>query len=238
MLSLTLYHADALMKCTYIWYISVLSKRRVHKPTSYVRTNQYCHKSMGLLFRTAEQHESPGWELPHWFLPFVPFLHFFITIEAPFTFWLHITFILCRHSSVSALQWRHNGRNVVSNHRRLDCLLSRMFRRRSKKTSKVRVTGLCEGNSPVTGEFPAQRASNAENVSIWWRHHVLAAYHINIGNASPQLSFNHFNNTFHWPRGLSWCQLCGDCLGDNLRCRWSWYHSVLANSSGLSFPWK
>ena len=29
-----------------------------------------------------------------------------------------------------------------------------------------------EGNSPVTGEFPAQRASNAENVSIWWRHHV------------------------------------------------------------------
>ena len=45
-------------------------------------------------------------------------------------------------------------------------------RRRSKKTSKLCVTGLCEGNSPVTGEFPAQRASNAENVSIWWRHHV------------------------------------------------------------------
>ena len=41
----------------------------------------------------------------------------------------------------------------------------------SKKTSKLRVTGLCEGNSPVTGEFPAQRASNAKNVSIWWRHH-------------------------------------------------------------------
>ena len=46
------------------------------------------------------------------------------------------------------------------------------FTRRSKKTSKVRVTGLCEGNSPVTGEFPEQRASNAENVSIWLRHHV------------------------------------------------------------------
>ena len=39
------------------------------------------------------------------------------------------------------------------------------------KKSKLRVTGLCEGNSPVTGEFPAQRASNAENASIWWRHH-------------------------------------------------------------------
>ena len=45
-------------------------------------------------------------------------------------------------------------------------------RRISKKTSKLRVTGLCVGNSPVTDEFPAQRASNAENVSIWWRHHA------------------------------------------------------------------
>ena len=42
--------------------------------------------------------------------------------------------------------------------------------RRSKETSKLRVTCLCEGNSPVTGEFSAQRASNAENVSIWWRY--------------------------------------------------------------------
>ena len=31
----------------------------------------------------------------------------------------------------------------------------------------------CKGNSPVTGEFPAQRASDAENVSIWWRHHLI-----------------------------------------------------------------
>ena len=45
-------------------------------------------------------------------------------------------------------------------------------RRRSKKTSKFSVTGLCVGNSPVTDEFPTQRASNAENVSIWWRHHA------------------------------------------------------------------
>ena len=54
-----------------------------------------------------------------------------------------------------------------------DCLLNRLFRRRSKKTSKLRVIGLCEGNSPVTGEFPAQKASDAGKVSIWWRHHVV-----------------------------------------------------------------
>ena len=68
------------------------------------------------------------------------------------------------------LQWCHNERNGISNHQRLDCLLNSLSRRRSKKTSKLRVIGLCEGNSPVTGEFTAQRASNAENVSIWWHH--------------------------------------------------------------------
>ena len=71
-----------------------------------------------------------------------------------------------------SLQWRHNGRDSVSNHQPYDCLFNRWFRRRSKKTSKLRVTGLCAGNSPGTGEFPAQMASTAENVSIWWRHHV------------------------------------------------------------------
>ena len=48
-----------------------------------------------------------------------------------------------------------NGLN--SNDRRIDYFLNRLFRRRWKKTPKLRVTGLCEGNSPVTGEFPDQR---------------------------------------------------------------------------------
>ena len=39
--------------------------------------------------------------------------------------------------------------------------------------SKLHITGLCAGNSLVTSEFPTQRASNAENCSIWWRHHVI-----------------------------------------------------------------
>ena len=65
-----------------------------------------------------------------------------------------------------SLLWRHNGCDGVSNHQPHDCLLSWLFGRRSKKTSKLRVTGLCAGNSPVTGEFPTQMASNAENVSI------------------------------------------------------------------------
>ena len=46
-------------------------------------------------------------------------------------------------------QWRHNERDGVSNHQPHDCLLNRSFRHRSKKTSKLRVTCFCEGNSPV-----------------------------------------------------------------------------------------
>ena len=74
--------------------------------------------------------------------------------------------------SLNTLQWRHNEHECVSNHRRFDYLLNRLFRGRSKKISKLYATGRCEGNPPVTGGFPSQRASNAENVSIWWRHHV------------------------------------------------------------------
>ena len=78
----------------------------------------------------------------------------------------YVTSCLCM-----ALRWRHNGRDSVSNHQPHDCLLNRLFRRRSKTISKRRVTGLCAGNSPGTGEFPAQMASNVEIVSVWWRHH-------------------------------------------------------------------
>ena len=64
--------------------------------------------------------------------------------------------------SFKSVQLRHNEH---------DCLLNGFFRRRTKKTSKLCVTGLCEGNPPLTGGFSSQRASRAENVSIWWRHH-------------------------------------------------------------------
>ena len=75
----------------------------------------------------------------------------------------------------STLHWHHNERDGVSNHQLHDWLLNCLFGLRSKKTSKLRVTGrywpFCAGNSPVTSEFPAQKASNADYVSMWWRHH-------------------------------------------------------------------
>ena len=91
--------------------------------------------------------------------------------------------------NVYALRWRHNGRNSVSNHQPQDCLLNRLFRRRSKKTSKLRVTCLCVGNSPGTGEFPAN----------WWRHHgvcvLMGCEHIRLCKYSLKCYFRTYD--FH-----------------------------------------
>ena len=76
-----------------------------------------------------------------------------------------------------SLQWRHDECDSVSNQQPHHCLLNRLFRRKSKKTSMLRVTGLCAGKSPETGEFSAQMASNAEKVSIWWRHYATLRCH-------------------------------------------------------------
>ena len=90
--------------------------------------------------------------------------------------------------SAVSLQWRHNERDGITNHQPHDCLLNHLFRHRSKKTSKLRVghLPLC-GEFTGTGEFPAQRASNVENVSIWWLHHVaqkscLGMKHVSLEN--------------------------------------------------------
>ena len=69
------------------------------------------------------------------------------------------------------LQWRHNEPDCVSNHRRLDCLLNRLIRRRSKKTLKTRFQWPLWEESTRDRWQPSRRASNAENVSIWWRHY-------------------------------------------------------------------
>ena len=53
--------------------------------------------------------------------------------------------VYVKHQS---LRWRHNGHGCVSNHQPHHCLPNRLFGCRSKKASKLRVTGLCAGNSP------------------------------------------------------------------------------------------
>ena len=71
------------------------------------------------------------------------------------------------------LQWRHNGHDGISIHQPHNYLLNCLFR-------KHQITGPYAGNSPVTGEFPAQMATNAKNVSIWWRHHAYIRHNYTI----------------------------------------------------------
>ena len=88
-----------------------------------------------------------------------------------------VVMIFLRWCSVLSLQWRHNEHDGVSNHQPHDCLLNCIFRRRWKKTSKRRVTGLCEGihqwpvNSPHKGPV-TRKMFPFEDVIIWswWRH--------------------------------------------------------------------
>ena len=75
-------------------------------------------------------------------------------------------------------QWRHDEHDGVLNHLPHDCLLKRLFRHRSKKTSKLRVTGLCEGihrwpvNSPHKG--PVTRTFFPFD-DVWWYKWTLTA---------------------------------------------------------------
>ena len=72
-------------------------------------------------------------------------------------------------SLLVSLQWRHDGRDSVSNQQPRDCLLNRLFKENIKAP---RHWPFCE-EFTGTGEFPAHMASYVENVSIWWRQHVL-----------------------------------------------------------------
>ena len=130
---------------------------------------------------------SPNWDFQLWYICFslgipiigISLLTIPLHIENSYAFkmtflygnWPHLVFW---EGVISiSLQWHHNEHHGAWNHQPHDCLLDCLFWRRSKNTSKLCVTGLREGNSLVTGEFLAQRASNAENVYIWWHHHEI-----------------------------------------------------------------
>ena len=125
----------------------------------------------------------------------------------------------------NSLQWRHNEHDGVSNHQPHDCLLNRLFRRRSKKTSKLRVAGLCEGNSPVVGEFPAQRASNAENVVI----HMLNQALVSVFNTArtDHARSNYVLNNFMTRYANSWEQLIVS----------AWYLPLKIDYDTIAEPW-
>ena len=75
-----------------------------------------------------------------------------------------------------SLQWRHNECDGVPINWRLDCSLNRSFRWRLKNQSSTSVA-LLRGIHRWLVDSPSQRASNAGNLTIWWRHDVILAFH-------------------------------------------------------------
>ena len=115
---------------------------------------------------------------------------------------LKIRFFCVHKLAYCALQCRHNGRDGVSNHQLHDCLFNHILKVLIKENIKAPRSWLCAENSPVTGEFPAQRASNAENVSIWWRHHVHKIAYCVLFHLQHRLSF--IFSTCRWQRISIW----------------------------------
>ena len=104
-----------------------------------------------------------------------------------------------------SLLWRHNGRDGVSNHQPHDCLLNRLFRRRSKKTSKLHVTGLCAGNPlgpvnslhkrPVTRKmFPFDDAIIFTVSRYSKPRHHLQQLHYHASCCSRMTNYQHIDN--------------------------------------------
>ena len=127
------------------------------------------------------------------------------------------------------LHWRHNDHDGVSNHQPHGCLLNRLFRRRSKKTSKLRVTGLCVGNSPgpvnsphkgpVTRKmFPFNDVimSRPRPMNYPWVHH-------DMGTISALLAMYKVNQPV--TVGLS-SNRCGIQLADDLAVLWVYQFSA------------
>ena len=101
-----------------------------------------------------------------------------VVIDLHIMIWIYFSDLMGKSTQFKTsipLKWRHNKWHCISKHWHLSCLPKHLFRCISKKISKLRFTGLCMRNLPVTGGFPSQRASNMENVSIRLCYHVKVA---------------------------------------------------------------
>ena len=104
-----------------------------------------------------------------------------------------------------SLQWRHNECGSVSNHQTHGCLLNRLFRRWSKKTSKLRVTELCAGNSPgpvnSPHKWPVTRKMFPFDDVIMWSHHGVNIYTKFRTRLSVNIRWQHGKGkAVFWPR--------------------------------------
>ena len=155
-------------------------------------------------------------------------------IKIPYTKWINIIKMRRPHNRIvffietpyawkdslyiekkNTIQWRHNGHDSVSNHQRHDCLSNRLFRRRSKKTSKLRVTGLMRGihrvpvNSPH--KWPITRKIFPFD-DVIMMYCVCQSYPVDGGSSVFTLEAINTGVTEMWPQWTSLPSMCGTRL--------------------------
>ena len=108
--------------------------------------------------------------------------------------------------ALESLLWRHNEHDSVSNHQpRGGSLLNRLFRRLSKKTSKLRVTGLCVGNSPGPVNSPhkgpvTRKMFPFDDVIMWYD--ILPVWNMTLWT---HWGLNKQDNLYMVLQFLPWC---------------------------------
>ena len=88
--------------------------------------------------------------------------------------------------SITVMSHAHHG---VTNHRQLDCLFNGLFRVIIKKTSKLRIEGPLFGK---TSEFPSQRTSNAQRISVSLRHDCSVIFHMTLKSSQNKKYLGHY----------------------------------------------
>ena len=116
---------------------------------------------------------------------------------SPIDFRCYILILVLSYS----LLWRHNEHDSVSNHQPRGCLLNRLFRRRSKKTSKLRVTGLCVGNSP--GPVNSPHKGPVTRKMFPFDDVIMFQTRFMHFMKSPRYTWNQRQNCRHFADGLS-----------------------------------
>ena len=102
------------------------------------------------------------------------------------------------------LHWRHNDHDGVSNHQPHGCLLNRLFRRRSKKTAKLRVTGLCVGNSP--GPVNSPHKGPVTRKMFPFDDVIMDVVHIRVSHSALMMPWSAMDIGPHWFR--QWLFIC------------------------------
>ena len=108
------------------------------------------------------------------------------------------------HDPTLSLHWRHNDHDGDSNHQPHGCLLSRLFRRRSKKTSKLCFTGLCVGNSPVPVNSPHKGPVTRKMFPF--DHVIMVSNCNNLKNTTNQMN----SSKIDWYTSRNWFKIASD----------------------------